>query len=81
MAQKLLTISILVSGRTETTFRCLDSLQPLRDVVDTEVILVDTGCNDEMRKKLKSYATKIIPFEWCNDFSKARNAGLAEASG
>ena len=81
MEQNLLTVSILVSGRTETTLRCLDSLQPLRDVVDTEVILVDTGCNDTMRERLKSYATKILSFQWCNDFSKARNAGLAEASG
>lgn len=81
MAQKLLTISLLVSGRAETMFRCLDSLQPLMNQVDTELILVDTGCDAQLRKKLKSYTTKIIQFEWCNDFAKARNAGLAEASG
>ena len=81
MTQKLLTISILVSGREETVFRCLESLEPLRRAVDTEVILVDTGCNAKLLERMAPYATKIVPFQWCNDFSKARNAGLAEATG
>lgn len=81
MTQKLLTISILVSGRAETTEKCLSSLTPIMDAIDTELILVDTGCGRELRKKLERYATKVIDFTWCNDFSKARNAGLAEASG
>lgn len=81
MAQKVLTISLLVSGRANTTFRCLDSLQALMDAIDTELILVDTGCDEQLRTKLEKYATKIIPFEWCNDFSKARNVGLIEATG
>lgn len=81
MAQKLLTISILVSGRAQTTFRCLDSLKPLRDAVNSELILVDTGCDATMRKKLESYAAEIISFTWCDDFAKARNAGLEKAKG
>lgn len=81
MTQKLLTISVLVSGRTDTTFRCLDSLQPLMNTIDSELILVDTGCDAKMRKQLETYADKIISFKWCDDFSKARNVGLTEASG
>lgn len=81
MAQTLLTISILVSGRAETTERCLESLRPIMDSISTELILVDTGCGDILKHKLEKYATKIIPFTWCNDFSKARNIGLKEATG
>lgn len=81
MAEKLLTISILVSGRGETTEKCLESLQELRDAVDSELILVDTGCGEELQPLLKKYADRIIPFAWCNDFAKARNAGLREAKG
>ena len=81
MAQTLLTISILVSGRAETTERCLESLRPIMDSISTELILVDTGCGDILKHKLEKYATKIIPFTWCNDFSKARNVGLKEATG
>lgn len=81
MAQTLLTISILVSGRAETTEKCIQSLAPIMDEIDTELILVDTGCGADLRKKLELYATKIIDFTWCDDFSKARNVGLSAANG
>lgn len=81
MAQTLLTISILVSGRTKTTEKCIQSLAPIMDEIDTELILVDTGCGADLRKKLELYATKIIDFTWCDDFSKARNVGLSAANG
>ena len=77
MTQKLLTISVLVSGRTDTTFRCLDSLQPLMNTIDSELILVDTVCDAKMKKQLETYADKIISFKWCDDFSKARNTIVA----
>lgn len=81
MDKKKLTISMLVSGRAETTEKSLDSLRNLMEKVNSELILVDTGCGEELREKLKKYTDKIIPFEWCNDFAKARNAGLKEAKG
>ena len=49
--------------------------------MNTEIILVDTGCPDAWQKPLESYADKIVRFTWCNDFAKARNAGLALATG
>lgn len=76
----VLTISILCSGRQETR-RCLNSLRSLRERVPCELILVDTGCDMEMRRLLSSYADKVIPFAWCDDFAKARNAGLEKARG
>ena len=57
MAQTLLTISMLVSGREETTEKCIQSLAPVMNEVDTELILVDTGCGSDLRKKLEKYAT------------------------
>lgn len=81
MQKKLLTISVLVSGRKDTTEKCLDSLRSLRGRLDSELILVDTGCNEEMRQILERYTDQIIDFEWCNDFAKARNTALKQASG
>lgn len=81
MQKKILTISLLVSGRKDTTEKCLDSLKRLLDELDSELILVDTGCDDELRQVLKRYTEQIIPFTWCNDFAKARNAGLEAAGG
>lgn len=76
----LLSISILMSGRKETR-KCLDSIKPILDTVSSELILVDTGCDNETREILREYTDIIIPFEWCNDFSKARNEGLKRAIG
>lgn len=80
MSKKKLSISMLVSGRAET-IRSLDSLKSLMEKVDSELILVDTGCGEELREKLEKYTDKIIPFIWCNDFAKARNVGLEQAKG
>lgn len=81
MKNILLTISILISNRPDTVEKCLKSLNNLRKTVPSELILVDTGCGEQVRKIIESYADKIINFEWCNDFAKARNVGLAESSG
>lgn len=79
--QKLLSISMLVSGREETTEKSIDSLERLRSRVSSELILVDTGCSEEMHERLAQKADKIVRFAWCDDFSAARMAGLKEASG
>lgn len=76
-----LTISLLVSDRIETLGRCLSSLKPLLRELDSELIVVYTGKEPETRKLAEQYTSHIIPFSWCNDFSKARNAGLNEAKG
>lgn len=76
-----LTISLLVSDRMETLGKCLNSLKPLLRELDTELIVVFTGKSDETLALAQKYTSHIIPFTWCNDFSKARNAGLKEARG
>ncbi len=81
MSKKLLTVSLLVSGREDTTEKCLDSLKGIFDQIDSELILVDTGCSEELRQKLYTYTDRILSFTWCNDFAKARNAGLKRAEG
>lgn len=78
----LLTISLLCSGREKTTKDCMESIKKIKDGIgDAEIIVVDTGCDDEMREMIAHYADQIIPFTWCNDFAKARNVGVDAASG
>lgn len=81
MSEIVLSISILVSGREETTIRCLDSLKELRDEVACELILVDTGCSPKLWEQVKGYGDQLLSFSWCNDFAKARNVGLEAAKG
>lgn len=77
----ILSISLLASNRKDTTKKCLDSLKMIMDQLDSELIIVDTGCDEEMQALLHEYTDQVIPFTWCNDFSKARNAGVEKCTG
>ena len=76
-----LTISMLVSDRIDTLGRCLESITPLLKELNSELIIVYTGQNPDTLKLAEKYTSHIIPFSWCSDFSRARNAGLKEAKG
>lgn len=77
----LLTISVLISNRPDTVRRCLDSVRPLLEQVPSELVLVDTGCGEQVRGIIEGYTDRIIDFQWCGDFSRARNVGLEKARG
>ncbi|MCI5934308.1 MAG: glycosyltransferase [Lachnospiraceae bacterium] len=76
-----LSLSMLVSRYTDQFEQCLTSIQPFFDAFPTEFIVVDTGAPKEAINLAKKYATQIVSFAWCDDFSKARNAGLRLCSG
>ena len=78
---KLLTISLLCCGRPETTERCLKSLMPIREAIDSELQVVDTGCSKETRAIIEKYADEVFEFTWVNDFAAARNFQLDQANG
>lgn len=77
----VLSISIMCSGRNETTERCLSSLSRIRKSIKSELIITDTGCDSITREIVERYADKVIEFNWTNDFAEARNVGLEVASG
>ena len=76
-----LTISLLVSDRPDTLKKCLNSILPLLKHLESELIIVYTGKGLDTLELAKQYTSHIIPFTWCSDFAKARNAGLREAKG
>lgn len=47
---------------------------------DFEIIVVDTGSKDNTREIALKYTSKVYDFNWCNDFSKARNFSISKAS-
>lgn len=79
-----LTIGVLVSNNIRTIRNCMNSLKPILDAVNSELIVVDTVGEENSDGSLavaKEYTDKIYRFEWCNDFSAARNVCIDHARG
>ncbi|MSB80403.1 glycosyltransferase [Lactobacillus ruminis] len=75
---------MLVSNRIDTVEKCFESFRPLLEQIPSEFIAVDTVGDENSDGSIdvaRRYADKIVHFEWCDDFAKARNAGLKEARG
>ncbi len=55
-----------------------ESLSSLSGVVD-EIVFIDTGSTDSSIEIAKNHACRIFAFNWCDDFSKAKNFGIEQA--
>ncbi|MFI3231520.1 MAG: glycosyltransferase, partial [bacterium] len=76
-----LSICMIVKNEEKYIERCLEALKPLRERINCELIITDTGSIDRTIEIINEYADKVIHFEWCNDFAKARNVGVEACSG
>ncbi|MFC6548219.1 glycosyltransferase [Cohnella cellulosilytica] len=68
---------MIVKNEEKYLARCLDSAAAMVD----EIIVVDTGSTDRTIEIALEYGAKLFHFEWCDDFSAARNYALKQASG
>ncbi len=71
-------ISVCIIARNEDNHieECLKRLKPCK----FEMIVVDTGSIDRTMELASKYTDKIYEFEWCSDFSAARNFSIEKAS-
>ena len=76
-----LSISLLTSNRRDTIRKCLDSLTHLRRTIPSELIIIDTGCDTEMRSIIEEYTDKIYSYVWTDDFAVARNEQIKASKG
>jgi tetratricopeptide (TPR) repeat protein len=72
-----LSVCMIVRDEEKVLTRCLKSVQPVAD----ELIVVDTGSTDRTISVAKDFGANIFHFEWCDDFSAARNESLRHATG
>lgn len=72
-----ISLCMIVKNEAANLRPCLQSVAPLFD----EIIVVDTGSSDNTREIAAELGAQVHSFEWCDDFSAARNAALAHATG
>ncbi|HEY2412468.1 MAG TPA: glycosyltransferase [Pirellulaceae bacterium] len=57
-----------------------ECLTPIAGLFD-EIVVVDTGSQDNTRQVAERYTSRVFDFPWCDDFSAARNESLNHARG
>ncbi len=77
MSKPLLSFCAIVKNERINIERCLNSVKPYVD----EMIVVDTGSDDATPEIALQHGAKVAHFNWCDDFSAARNYAISQASG
>lgn len=72
-----ISLCIITKNEERHIKKCINSVS---DIVD-EIVVVDTGSKDKTVSIAKSLGAKIFEYEWCGDFSKARNFAIEQCSG
>ncbi len=73
----MITVSLcmIVKNEERVLARCLDSIADLMD----EIVIVDTGSDDQTKEIAARYTDKVYDFEWIGDFAAARNFAFSKA--
>ena len=74
----MISLGMIVRNSEATLEKCLESVAPY---VDEIVIGLGGESTDSTEEIAKKYATMVIPLQWNDDFSEARNAVLAACKG
>jgi tetratricopeptide (TPR) repeat protein len=73
----LISLAMIAKNEESTIAHCLKTVKPMVD----EIIIVDTGSSDGTIEIAKSFGGQVHQFQWCDDFSAARNESLKHCSG
>lgn len=72
-----LSLCIIVKNEEHSLPKCLSSV---KNIVN-EIVVVDTGSTDKTREIARKFGAKVYDFQWCDDFSIARNEALKYVTG
>lgn len=68
---------MIVRDNARTLAACLESIRPWTD----ELVVVDTGSQDETPQIAEAFGARLGQFPWIDDFAAARNVSLGLANG
>lgn len=71
-----ISLCMIVRNEENVLARCLDSIAELVD----EIIIVDTGSDDQTKEIASKYTSAVYTFPWTDDFAAARNYAFSRAS-
>lgn len=72
----LFSICIITKNEADKLKKCLHAARQL----PAEIVVIDTGSDDHTQDVMKEYADVCGQFEWCDDFAKAKNYAVSQAS-
>jgi GT2 family glycosyltransferase/2-polyprenyl-3-methyl-5-hydroxy-6-metoxy-1,4-benzoquinol methylase/tetratricopeptide (TPR) repeat protein len=75
--RKSVSLCMIVRDNARTIEACLDSIKPWVD----EMVVVDTGSQDNTPELARACGARLFEFPWCDDFAAARNESLRHARG
>lgn len=76
-----LSICMMVKNEESNLPRCLESLRTLRANIESELIIIDTGSEDNTVEIAKEYTSNVYYHKWDNNFAKMRNTSIGYAKG
>ncbi|MCC0783690.1 glycosyltransferase [Clostridioides sp. ES-S-0108-01] len=77
----LLSIVMMVKNEKKILEKTLTSLNGLRSSIESELVIVDTGSDDNTIEIAKKYTDRVYFEKWDGDFSSMRNKSISYASG
>lgn len=76
VAGSTVSLCVIVKNERNHLPRCLESAKPVVD----ELVVVDTGSDDETKDIARVFGAHVYDFKWSHDFSAARNYALCKAA-
>ncbi len=75
----MISVCMIVKNEEKLLSKCLTSIRNHLATVVDEIIVVDTGSDDDTVNIAKNFGCKVFAYEWCDDFSKVRNYSVGIA--
>ena len=74
---KTISVVMIVKNESKKLARCLSSVKDFAN----EIIIVDTGSDDDTKEIANSFNAKVFDFKWNDDFAQARNYSISKSTG